>query len=571
MSQQVTFEIRPNGPTSVDITLTGYGAAGQIFTRTLPVFTPAQIDTFRTGDSKPKDLQDLQKIVSDWLLGADITPLIPTWLAQLNGERLRLVFWVDSRVQNTLNDLPFELVRTNPADDPVVMNPQIENFVYHLSKAATPASTATADWPMCILIVRANPGDLGGAVPLAMPIRDRILQLGNTHFAPGMVQVDLLSSEPGALGPPTWDKFRDTARSEYDVLVYLGHGDLQTIHRDLPPVAQLQFESSNPAVSDPISSKKLATFLADNPIPAVVLAGCLTAAAPAAAVPANLATWMRGNQGMAQALVDSSSGVLFAVGMRCKVESSDADKFIGQFFENLFTQDKGNLERAVRAGRRELFGDKPYSSCWAAPVVFSTLPGEPVFEYLTRPVRNFQMTTGINREIDLRREFLSLLADVPPAQRPPALVKAVEGNRQALEMEVLKQGAFILPEVADATPGTTIVIQVTFKGPFSCSYLRIKLTAGPGLTIEVPRATQLLSDAGYRLLADAAEPGVFEIQRKDGAGESFALPNGTIVEVKVRVAVEATKVCPVNLECLASDSDQPLWPGNGAVIATSGV
>lgn len=567
MSHQFTFDIRPNGD-DVEITIRGddLPQAGQVFTRSIPSFAANQIDVFRAGDAKPKDIEELGKLVSEWLLGPDLKPLVGQWISKPGSDMLRLVFTIDSRVQLALNDLPFELIRTDSASDPIVVHPRVENFLYLLPKVGAPPSTSTLDWPMRVLLVRSNPGDLGGKVPPAGPIRDGILKMAEKQFGPNRVQVDLLSrDEPGAIGPPTWENFKLTASSQYDVMVYLGHGDLQIVHKDLPPVSQLQFENLNPAYHDPIASKRLATFLADHQIPAVVLAGCLTAADPAAAMPTNLATWMRGNQGMAQALVNSASGVMFAVGMRCKVDGTEASGFITEFFKNLFERDKGNLERAVRAARREMFGAKPFTSSWAAPVVFSSLPKEPVFEYLTR-TGTFIMTAAINQELDFRESFWPMLADSPAAQRRASLMNAVNKNRDALKTQILKQGAMLLPEMVDGALGQTAAVPITLEGPFSCTYFQGKFSVGPGLKVGIARGTSLLLDRGYRVLNDMTDPGVFQIQQKDRKNAPAPLPNGKILEIDVSVAADASRVCPINLDAMATDTAQPFWPGNSAVI-----
>lgn len=562
MSDQVFFEMRPNGAT-IEITLSGDGVAPPAapFSRNPPPVQAADLEVFRTGDANPADIAKLETAISDWLLGHDLRPLLQNWIGQ---QKLRFVFTFDSRLQDNLNDLPLELARVSAAADPILINANVAGFVYRVANTAAPISASTRDWPMRILLVRSNPADLGGQVPPGAPIRDRILQLAQ-KFGPNNVQVDLLSSEPGALLPPTWDNFKRTARSEYDLLIYLGHGDLQKVHQDLPPVAQLQFENSDSLYHEPVPSKRLATFLADNPIPAVILAGCLTAAAPGVAVsPATLATWMRGNQGMAQALVNSASGVSFAVGMRCKIGDDDATDFIKAFFENLFSIEVGNLEMAVRAARRELYGKKSDSSCWAAPVVFSSLPREPVFAYLTNPT--FQMTPELTRELDLRREFLKLVAAIPVTQRPAALTNVLTANRMAVEIEVLKQGAMLTPELADGVGGQKVTVPVTLRGPLVCKLLQAKIATDPELRVMAVRAKPAFTGGAFRLMSDLADPGVFEMHLKEPQKSATALPEGEILEFDLMVSQNAGRVCAMNLELLATDAVDRFWPGANAVI-----
>jgi hypothetical protein len=150
MSEQINFAIRPNGG-SLEIEIQGDGIAQPypIFSRELPNLAAPQLDIFRTGDSKGKDLDALQKAVTDWLLGPDLKPLVNQWIGLNFPPRMRLVFKLDSRVQLSLDDLPFELMRIDAAADPVVIHPRVENFVYALPPSAA-APSAALNRPMRI-------------------------------------------------------------------------------------------------------------------------------------------------------------------------------------------------------------------------------------------------------------------------------------------------------------------------------------------------------------------------------------------------------------------------------------
>jgi hypothetical protein len=273
---------------------------------------------------------------------------------------------------------------------------------------------------------------------------------------------------------------------------------------------------------------------------------------------------MRGNQAMAQALVNSASGVSFAVGMRCKVEDDDAQKFIKAFFESLFSLEVGNLEMAVRAARRELYGDKPQSSCWAAPVVFSSLPSEPVFAYLKKPT--LELTKEITLQLDLRREFWRLLAAMPIAQRPGALTDAILANRNALETEMLKQGAVLTPEMEDGVAGQTLAGRITLRGALVCEFLQAKIATSSDLEVTAVRPKPALANSAFRVMYDPAEPCVFHIHLKDPHRAATLLPIGELIEFDVKVSSDAGRVCPVNLELLATDAEQRFWPGMNAVL-----
>lgn len=573
MSREYRLAILPNGANAVQIIFSGQDqpGMGQPFQRTLPQLNSVQIESLRRGEPKASDVEDLSQAVSDWLLGQDLRQKIETLIQKQNDpEQLRLVFAIDASLLPVFGDVPIELLRMDPMSHHLVVHTRVESIVHLLPKVAgSKVSAATLDWPMRILLVRSNPTDLGGRVPTAVPLRDAILKLGKQEFGEGMIQVDLLSSEAGAAGRPTWEEFRKVLKAQYHVLVYLGHGDVQQILEDVPPSSVLQFESQDdPAVHESVSAKQLALVLWADPIPVVLLAGCLTAAQPGSAPTSELSAWMRGNQGIAQALVNSESGVAFAVGMRSKIDAKDAVVFLNEFFRSLFKGNKGNVELALRAGRQELFLSKPHPPNWAAPIAFSSLEPEPVFSYLAQKI-NFPMTPALNINLDARRRFLwPLLADQPPGSRRASLTTAVDDNRAAIRAEVLAHGAMLLPELVDAQPGQAVVVSLTLEGVMKCKQLQAKLLLAPDLSFVKARATKLLTDGGYQVLNDPHDPGVFQIQLRPGVNQPPQLPNGVILEIDLLVA-DAHGICPVNLEVLATDCNQSFWPGNNAIIVTA--
>lgn len=571
MNGEYRLEINPNGNNAVQVVLKGHGqpAAGGKFQRQLPALDRMQLESFRLGEVKPSDVEALSESVSAWLLGNDLRQTMKMLMTA--PDPLRLVFTIDSSLQTQFIDVPIELLRVDPGSEHLVVHTHVTGLLHLLPNVGGSAgSAATLGWPVRILLVRSNPGDLGGRVPPAAPIRDAILASGEAEFGQGMVKVDLLSREAGALAAPTWEEFMTRVKSEYHILVYLGHGDVQQLHEDLPPLSSLQFETGDPSVHEPVTSRQLAVVLHQNPIPVVVLAGCLTAAEPGTSPLSNLSAWMRGNQGVAQALVNSESGVTFAVGMRSKIDATEAVSFLEAFFRSLFRSPthKGNVEFAVRAARQEMFAKKPHPPNWAAPVAFTSLAPEPVFEYLTRPIR-FQVTEKLLLNLDARQTLLwPQLADQPPRDRRASLTTATAQNREAIRAEVLAHGAMLLPELLDAQPGGTAVLSVTLEGTLVCGQLQAKLSVAPGVEFVKARGTKLLSDAGFQMLNVFEETGVFQIQLKPGAGPR-ALPGGTILEIDLQVTAEARGICPVSLEVVATDCIQPFWPGSTAVIVTA--
>jgi hypothetical protein len=332
----------------------------------------------------------------------------------------------------------------------------------------------------------------------------------------------------------------------------------------MPPISLLQLEGAD-SKHEPVTSKQLASILHHRPVPVVLLAGCLTAAQPGAIPDPDIPKWMRGNQGMAQALINSESGVQFAVGMRCQVDAGDAEAFLERFFTSLLTTNRGNVEMAVARARTLLFQTKPDSSCWAAPVAFTSLKPEPLFEYMTKPPK-FQMTETMKQAIGIRTTFLwPVLEERKGGMRSAALDKAVKENRASLAAEVLKHGAFLMPElVDDARPGTKVAVPLTLEGPLTLRRLEGKFVVGGGLQIEKIEAGPELAGGNFNVWTNAADPASFQIQTKNG--NAAALPQGAIVTLQLSIPAETLGCCLVNLEVAFTDSGQAYWAGHNAVI-----
>jgi len=148
----------------------------------------------------------------------------------------------------------------------------------------------------------------------------------------------------------------------------MGHGDVFQVYQGLPPVNVLQLESDDGSVHITVPSDQLAIQLHERPVPVVLLIGCLTAADIPPDMKEGVASlipqWMRGVQGLAQALVNSESGVQLAVVRVYMLETTDATRFLNAFFKESIGNSAGNVEAAVHAARLELrFGTAGSYSC----------------------------------------------------------------------------------------------------------------------------------------------------------------------------------------------------------------
>jgi formylglycine-generating enzyme required for sulfatase activity len=197
----------------------------------------------------------------------------------------------------------------------------------------------------------------------------------------------MLSSESAnnfILGPPTPEKLGKRLEAfAYHVLVYLGHGGLDTSEQNGACLIYLEGEDH---YSRQLPGEDLADLLQTFPVPVVLLAGCLTAAGPA----------LEGSLGVAQLLVRRPSGVRCAIGMRNRLEDADATEFLRAFFNHLLNRTgeyPGHVEEAVRAGRLALRNHSKQPSAWSAPALFSNVLPEPVFPFL-RPATAKDRTEG---------------------------------------------------------------------------------------------------------------------------------------------------------------------------------
>jgi len=388
MTLDLAVDIVLDGPNGIKLKLSE--PVKRAVTRQMPVLDADQMNALRRGDSLEANVAPLVEAVSAWFLGKDLVKPVQQ---ALNGKNdLRVVVRVERQLLSALSDLPVELLSVPGKALPLALNQRVTSLVRVLPVVGTTPPLDEHDWPLRVLIVRSNPPDLGGGVPPATPIVERILGEAKAAGLPdGSVQVDVLTSEADGAAAVTWDAFRDALKQRrYDICVYLGHGDLEPAVPGAPPVGRLQFESAENRNHSPAVARDVVSAFALHPVRVVLFASCLTAAAVPKndeerelqqRVTENLPLWLRGAQGVAQALVDSDAQVELAVGMRDRLEVDQATRLIGSFFRNLIKVFPGDVERAIREARADLFG-QPFPPAWSSAIVFSKGPVAR-FEFMT--------------------------------------------------------------------------------------------------------------------------------------------------------------------------------------------
>lgn len=576
------IDIAPNGG-DLRFTLYKYAAgipdAGVSFNPPPLNLSAPLIDKLRRGEALPAEVQQVSADVSQWLFGSGIGVVLMMALNDPASEPLRLVFSIgDEQLRESLSDTPFEMCILQGANIPLALHNRNASIFHLLPKVGTPPSaTMAGSWPLRILIVHSNPRDLGGAIPSAVGIRENIYQtLDSKGLSRNHVQVHILSSENGVetVGRPTREDFRKQLNKvSYDILVYMGHGDVFQVYQGLPPVNVLQLESDDGSVHITVPSDQLAILLHERPVPVVLLIGCLTAAAIPQDMKDGVASlipqWMRGVQGLAQALVNSESGVQLAVGTRYMLETMDAIRFLNAFFKSLLEARPGNVEAAVHAARLELKFGNVGSYSWSAPMVFRNLREEPVFPFLANRPANICPT--VEQHQSLRAIFWDNLSKQAWSLRPQSGATAIHDvlkdvEKQYVQSVLASAPSLIMPKCVEGRSEEILTIPVELFGTLDLDLLRGNLVVGGGdVKITALNPTPELLASGYNMLSNTKDNQAnFSIERNPGA--VGGLPAGPLFSAVVQLDSAKQVVYPSSVNILRTNPNQPVCMGSNAVI-----
>ncbi|WP_437839084.1 CHAT domain-containing protein [Sorangium sp. So ce1153] len=535
--------------------------------RPFPSLPPAEIDELRSGYGSEQMTEALAEQVTAWLLQNDLRGHLGT-AVNAATQPFRIVFRPHPAVLPFLQDVPFELLKLGA--DPLALHPWVRGIV-HSQKRYRPAATPSRlrwGWPFRVLLVRTNPKDLGGSVPPVLPIRDRVLSIARACGLADVVEVSVLSSEAGAGGPVTYDAVRAELRNaSYNLLVYLGHGDLQEVgFEGFPPIGVLLFELDGSAFANPIRADQLRSELLNRPVPVVVLAGCLTAAGEVQRE--RMPQWMRGSQSVAHALIHGESGVQCAIGMRHRLETADAERFLQAFVLSLLKQSPGDVERAVRAGREEMFAQKPYPPSWSAPVIFRAASTEPLFDFLCTAPTTYDPLDEHDQELREKvwKARSELPATLPPETRhfSSILLDTVEST--FLDRRRQRGASLVWPDRVEARPGQPVQVAVHHLGSLSVSRLEGRLSFAEAIRVQAARPGPALKDAGLRAFFALDQPGEVRFVASGARGEPVTLGAGPLFEVDLALPGMFPAVYELRVDALASEPKLFLCGWNNAIV-----
>lgn len=564
----------------------------------LSLLTQAELEIFRSGNAPENVVRRVREEISKWLMYEGLTVNLLRAFQNQAELPVRLIIDVDDELRSDLADLPFELVEFQSSTF-LLMN-EVNSIVHLLQKVSSvQPSLSTRRPPLRVLLVRTSPNDFNVRVPLAAPLLEEIKHLVPTEF-PDLITVDVLSSEEPGQPQVTWEAFKEklaeakASGTEYDLLVYLGHGDLLKPAGEDTATGSLLFEHPDGESSDPIRAEKLRIILQAHPISTVLLCGCLTGAAfealdeeQRASVLRRLPDRMRGVQSVAQSLV-RESGVQLAVGMRWRLELNDATAFIKAFFASLLKGQPGDVEIAVRAGRQALADINPFPPSWSAPVIYRTRGAEPMFPFLANPqhapsthpaqpdggggppapsAADPEELLKDNFELERREKAWSALAQIPNLQLGLDVRAEAE---ESLKTRMHARGASLLmPDFTLTKPETAFNIPVQLFSALPAATLKLQFViGGADVVVTSVEASAALGPAGYELInvsGIGSNSVTFTIRAAQG---SAGLPQGDIAVVRGSTGKSIAVVFPVSLNVVEVEPATSLLKviGNALIV-----
>jgi len=271
---------------------------------------------------------------------------------------------------------------------------------------------------------------------------------------------------------------------------------------------------------------------------------------------------------VAQSLIYGESGVQCVVGMRYRLETADADRFLAAFFQSLLADAPDDVEQTVRAGREDLFARKSYPPSWSAPVLFRTAGTEPLFEWMSR-------APGLIDPLDehdqgLRQASWKMLSSMPynapPESRafPLLLLEQMESGFVA---RWTQRGASVLWPVQIATvPGATAQVGIMHEGALAVLYIEGRLTFSSALSVQAARPSAALTAAGLQVFFALDEAGSARFLVRSPDEEPRVIPAGVLFEIELAIPRSAPAVYDLSIEDLESEPCALLRGWSNAIV-----
>jgi hypothetical protein len=137
-------------------------------------------------------------------------------------------------------------------------------------------------------------------------------------------------------------------------------------------------------------------------------------------------------------------------------------------------------------------------------------------------------------------------------------------NEQELRVEGLKQGALLLPQLTTIVANGTGKLPIVLCGAVEPSLLRGRVSIGSGVGATRIRLSKPARDAGFRLMADPDEPGVFELLLNTNT--PAALPEGELLQLELAVGDLPPGLYPVTITIDALVPRRIVWPGDSVMV-----
>jgi CHAT domain-containing protein len=445
--------------------LVGFSSCSQ------PKVTRADLDILRNPTAPPDlaRLKELGQAVLSTIMAETVAMgfHISVWQAQSAGRGLRLVVSMIGDSHPTLglgiHELPVEAAFHRQLDFLATNERTPVSRSIAVEPDRNPARVAL---PIRILLVGSEPSDMPPTNAAAE--KDNILRALAKLIASGAVKVEVCT-------PPTLEQFHTKLQEGYHVVHFIGHGDFEIAGMDPNPQPHLYFEDGTARRGrHAVDAEQLYSSLSSGSVPLVVLTACSTAAqSPNGA-------FSRGTpfEGLAQTLMERSSGPTAVIAMQFDFESEASVIFSRALYDKLL-RPECCLDSAVAAARLALsrsFGAG--HRAWVTPTLYWRCKGGRAFEFLKI---ESQLTDAQRAEliaIDAQQGMIfEELAHI--LRQPPEIRLALERRRRELQDRIVK-----LSEEHGRILGTTLRLlggPATVDGAIECALvlqLRIPATVG---------------------------------------------------------------------------------------------
>jgi hypothetical protein len=239
---------------------------------------------------------------------------------------------------------------------------------------------------------------------------------------------------------------------------------------------------------------------------------------------------------------------------------------LGAFFRNLLKDHPGDVERAIRQTRSDLFNTGRYPPSWSSAVVFAK-GAPPTFEFLKDKPAPFSVEK--QAQFDVLRQFRQSMAKLfleAVADRSPFLAALAFAGDQ--DKALLKKDAMVRPRFVKSASGSTDIV-IELVGSITARRLTGNVAiGGDNATIDQLVPDPRLETDGFLFLSGVNAGGArFSIESPAAGGAR--LRAGPLFTAKATIGGAAPAVHEVVVTQATSDPKAIVWSGMDVLAVVS--